>query len=246
MNDDGIVELWARIGNGIVFKVNQSNKRDDIVKASQRLLGRLVDSGSTLRILFEHAKQHDWTADGATILRTTYDAMIQALYILADPKEQQQRARRFLDFSIVERVKILRLADARRTAASRQIADSKLRAGVESDIQNEFKRVCSLYGYDMKKPPTYWYKGSLRDLAKAVGYETEYEILHKQLSATAHSSMFGLTANAVFSGFNALQLYWLFAFRVLGKFVDYVGITLSDTEKGMLALADRNVLDGHS
>ena len=235
----------ARIGNGVVFKVNQSTKRDDVVKASHRLLGRLVDSGSTLRILFEHAKQHVWTADGATILRTTYDAMLQALYILNDPKEHQ-RARRFLDFSIVEQVKMIRLTDERRTAASRQIADSKKRAAVEPKIQNEFKRVCKLYGYDMQKPPVYWYKGSLRDLAKDVGYETEYEILHKQLSATAHSSMFGLTANAVFNSFNALQLYWLFAFRVLGKLVDYVGVTLTDTEKGVLALADKNVLDGHA
>ena len=235
MNDDETIEMWARIGNGIIKKLLAADKRDDVIAACHTLMRRLVDSGSTLRILFDNANEHDWTADGATILRTSYDASLQALYILADPNERQQRARRFLDFSIIEQVKLIQLADERRTAASRQIAESKRRAAIEPEIRNEFNRVCKLYGYDkMKRLPVNWYKGSLRDVAKDVRYETEYELIHKQLSGVVHSSFFGLTYSSAFKGFNAIQLYWLFAFRVLRKLADYLAVELTDSEKQIL------------
>jgi hypothetical protein len=247
MNDDETIEMWARIGNVIIKKLLAVDKRDDAVAACHTLMRRLVNSGSTLRVLFDNANDHDWTADGASILRTSYDASLQALYILADPKERQQRARRFIDFSIIEQVKLIELADERRTAASRQIADSKRRAAIEPTIRSEFNRVSKLYGYDkMKKPPVNWYKGSLRDVAKGAGYETEYVLIHKQLSGAVHSSFFGLTYSGAFKGFNAIQLYWLFAFRVLRKLADYLEVELTDAEKKILELADRNVLDGHA
>jgi hypothetical protein len=245
MNDDEIIEVWARIGNGIIEKLAASEKRDDVVAACHTLLRRLVNSGSTLRILFDHAKKHDATADSATILRTSYDAMLQALHVLADSKQRQHRARRFLDFSIVEQVKLLRLADQRRTAASRKIADSSKRPAVESEIQMELKRVCKMYRYDMSKLPVNWYEGSLRDLANETGYETEYEFLHKQLSGIVHSSFFGLKTDSAFRGFNSVQLYWHFAFRVLRKLAQYLEVEMTELENQMLDLADRNVFDGH-
>ena len=250
MDDSPTIEIWAKTGNEIRAKVIASDKKDDVIEAACMLLGRLVDSGNTLRVLSDHAKQHDWSADGASILRTTYDAMLQALYILADPQERQTRARRFLDFGVVERVKLIHVCDEKRTKASQRIAASSRRAVVDPSIQAEFQRVCTKYGYNTEDVPKHlplnWYSDGLRKIAKDVGYETEYELLRKLLSSVVHSSVFGITGISGFGKQSVMQLYWLFAFRVLDKVVEYVGTEVTGTEKRLLEMSRRNIFDGHS
>jgi len=247
MDDLQTIEYWARTGNEILAKVKASGKQDDVMAASCMLLQRLVNSGNTLRVLNDYAK-HEWSADGASVLRTAYDAMLQALYILT--AEQQDRARRFLDFGVVEQVKLIHVFDKKRTKASQRIAASSRRATVDPALEVEFQRVCAKYGYNAKDPPRnlpkHWYRGSLYDVAVKVGYDTEYELLQKQLSGIVHSSVFGIAGVSCYGDHNVMQLYWLFAFRVLDKMLGYVGTGVTETEKFLLKMSRRNIFDGHS
>src|SRR3972149_10665166 len=104
-------EFLAQTGNGIHQRICASQVRGDVVEATEMLMARLVQSGNTLRVLCDHTKSHDWTWDGASILRTSYDAMLQALYIFHDDAKRDGLARRFLDFRVVEQMKLLRVVD---------------------------------------------------------------------------------------------------------------------------------------
>jgi hypothetical protein len=153
MDDDEVLKVLANTGNGILRRVKAAGPTGDVVTAISALAGRIVQGGNTLGCLFRNATDFDWSWDGATILRTIYDAMLQSLYIFHDDKQQDHLARRFLDFRIIEQVKGIRLSDKGNTDMCRQLARSSKRAAAEPAIMEEFRRVCNLYGYDEKKLP---------------------------------------------------------------------------------------------
>ena len=193
-------------------------------------MGRLVESGNTMRELFDHANNHNWVWDGISILRTSFDAMLQAMYILHDPSQSDELARQFLDFQIVEQVRMLRVHDSRTTTVSRRIAVSPRRAKNESAIMAEYARVCTKYGYDQASPRTNWYPRNLEHLAKKTGYLAEYEIAQKQFSAVLPSSAFGLATDYL-TPINVARFQWDFALRVLGRYASILGVNLNPTEK---------------
>lgn len=243
MTDSQIADFLAEKGNGILKRVNESKGTGVVVKAANLLMGRLVQSGNTLRELNDHATNHDWTWDGASIVRTSYDAMLQALYIFHDKSKCEELATRFLDFSIIERVKLPQLFDKDLTALSRHMSASPRRATYEPEIQAELDRVCKKYGIDpSKRLPNDWHGLDLRQLAKATGYESEYEILQKQLSGIVHSSVFGLDL-ACLKPTHLIQWQWDFACRLLDKVAEYAGVSLDATETRLLNLSKQNVFD---
>ena len=197
-----------------------------------------------MRELSDHANKHDWCWDGVSILRTSFDAMLQAMYILHDPTHSDELATRFLDFHIVEQVKMLTIFDKRSTTLSRRIADSPRRAEVEPEILAEYERVCKKYGYNLKKPlrNKHWYDGYLDRLADKTGYMAEYEIAQKQFSAVVHSSVFGLDSEYL-TPFNVARFQWDFAFRVLGRYASILGVELNETERRLVEEGTRNIYD---
>jgi hypothetical protein len=221
MTDDQLCDFKAKIANDIVSKLNAARQENAVTNAIELLLGRIVAAGNSLRVLNDNAP-HDIAFDGAMILRGIYDAMLQALYILKDPQHQNTRAEDYLDFFWIEKRNMQKRAVCSSTAFGKQMATSKLRAVAEPATEHEYNRVYTKFK-NMKGPKTrdHWYKGSLRDLAKEVGLESEYELLQEQLSGAVHASAFALKAQRVIHGNVLMTFAWKFSFRVLGLFAKY-------------------------
>ena len=240
MNDAEILDFQARTANAIVAKLNAARRDSPVSTAIDLLLGRIVGAANSLRVLRERAP-HDFGFDGAMILRGIYDAMLQALYILVDPVHRTERAQLYLDFFWVEKKKAIQLFDKSPTALGKRISESPQRASVEPAIEQEIERVRPSFENAKGKLRNHWYDGSLRDLAKAVGFEAEYELLQKHLSGVVHSSAYALKEGMPIQGFLLMAFTWRFSFRVLGQFAANTQITLDDDERGLVRLSDANV-----
>lgn len=241
-NDDEAIEFWHEAGNEILRRINESGQTGDVVQATNALMGRIVHSGNTLASLYYHA-QHDWSWDGAALVRIIYDTMIQALYIMHDAGECEVLAQRFLDYAAVEHQKGVRIVDRRETDMSKRLADSSKRAAVENLWSKEYSRVCSKYGYNPAKPPQHWYSGALKELAETAGYKTEFEFLHPQLSGAVHSSYFAIRNNMPYSRYHFVHIGQLMAFRVVAKLAEYAGVAFDEVESFMVKVARANFLN---
>lgn len=245
MTDDEFLAFHASTYDNLVKKLNDARQESSVTRAIELLLGRLVCAGKSLHVLRKHAP-HNSAFDGAMILRGMYDTMLQALYILSDPAQQELRATQYLDYYWVEKHKMIDVFDQSQTNGGQRVSRSTRRASAEPDIQREFKRVRSAFEYEKGKLRNHWYEGKLNKLAKDVGFLSEYEILHKQLSAAVHSSSYALREPLFYENYPMMMFAWKFIFRVLGKFADYNGIALEKHESDLIALSAKNVFGDQS
>jgi hypothetical protein len=240
MTDDELLESYRTAGNAIVKKLNDARRDSAVTNAIETLLRRIVAGGDSLGVLREHSR-HDFAPDGAVILRAIYDAMLQALYILADPAHCETRAARYLDFRWVEHHNFIDRFDKSPTYLGRRISQSPLRAGAQPGIEQEFQRVRGAFENAKGGLRGSWYEGTLRDLARAVARESEYDILQKHLSGAVHSSAFGLQGASLYQGALLMVIAWRFSFRVLGKLADYAQIELDEHERELIRRSESNV-----
>jgi hypothetical protein len=246
MTDDEILENEKTIANGIVTKLNSVSKPGTVTKAAELLLRSIVSSGNALYFLRQASlscPQYDFALDGAAILRRIYDAMLQALFILSDPTECEGRAQLYLDYYWVERYVAISLFDKNPTAIANVVKTSPKRKVAEPAIECEFQRVKSKFLTKKGEPRRCWYQGNLRDIAKQVGLESEYELLQKQLSGAVHSSPLFLKDGSIYTGFLLADLSWRFSFRVLGRFAEYKGVALDEIEQDMVKDSSKNIFD---
>lgn len=241
-DDDRILDNFAAIANGIAARTNAVQKPGPVTDAVELLLRRLVHAGNSLRVLYDRARD-DFPFDGAMILRGIYDTMLQSLYILADPSRRESRARLYLDFYWVERHTEIELFDQNPTVLARKLKTSAKRAQAEPEIDTEFQRVRSTFLNSRGKLRRAWYAGSLRELAKEVGFESEYEILQRQLSGAVHSSPLALKDGPRYPARFVLRLAWHFSYRVLGRFADFKGVSLDEHERQVVDISFKNVYD---
>ena len=205
---------------------------------------RITCGLESLRALHRHA-QHDFRTDGMTLLRAIYDAHLQALYILADPGEADERARLFVDYRWIEQRRMQELLEGNSTQLARTLLTSPKRAEGEAAREENDQRLRPKYltrkGKDVR---TNWYPGSLRELAREVGLESEYEILQRDLNGAVHSSPTALLAGASFSGPEHLLLVgWKLMFRVLGRIAQHHGVPLGDEHEEIVRDAMTNLYD---
>jgi hypothetical protein len=242
MDDDAILERERAIANSIVEKLNAVAKPDVVTEAVELLLRRIVDAGNSLDVL-RNSAPHDFAFDGAMILRGIYDAMLQALYILNDPAKREQRAYLYLDYYWIERREAIRRIDKNPTFLAKRIKNSPKRPKAEPEIEERFNQVKCHFLKRKGQLRWTWYEGNLRTLAQEVGFETEYELLQKQLSGAVLSWPMDLKDGPIFSGFLLLDLAWRFSFRVLGKFAEFKGAILSKDEQEMVRDSFGNIYD---
>ena len=191
-------------------------------------------------MLLEHAQPDDWAVDGVIILRTIHDVMLQLLWLLHDPAQREHQATLYSDYFYVE--KLLMLA---------AIGESKTDAAVlwdkhRPEVNPVLRRELTEYGppflkgrrqqqrsksclYDPKAYRNHWYAGTLRDLAKTVGYAGEH-ILQKEGSAAVHSSLWArLRGPAIKPEFH-LFIGARFCQRAAGAVAQALGIHLTDDQ----------------
>jgi hypothetical protein len=244
-NDDEEIQFWDKAGNKIVQRINEAGQQDDAVEAVQSLMSRIVQSGNSLGCLYRSA-EHDWRWDGAAILRIIYDAMIQGLYILHS--DSNYRARRFLDFQWIENWKGIQVIDAGGSDMAKKLAASPKRAATEPALKAEFDRVCQLYNINSaKRLPNEWYSKDepLRVQVDVVGYKSEYDFIYPQLCGAVHSSYFAIRRHREFpySAFHLVHFNQLFAYRLLARLAEYVGVTFDFLESHLIEIARVSVCD---
>ena len=207
------------------------------------LAGRLVNSGSSLIVLCTSDLPHEGTFDGAAILRTSYDAMLQGLYIMVVSEQRISRATLYLNFMDVERKKRIELADRNDTDMATQIARSSLRASREPLIQAQYDRIKAAYATKKGGVREKWYPGTLRHLAQEVGLESEYEWLQNQLSGVIHSSPLTLEEGPSLTPSLLINWHFSITFRLLGAYAEHVGVDLNTIEQNLMNIAWKNFLD---
>ena len=110
---------------------------------------------------------HNWAVDGASILRTIYDVMLQGLYIMTNATKRDERAQLFFDYMDIERKRRIDDLDASRTDMARHVSGSAKRPGAEPGLIQRFNAVLPKFVKTNGEPRQYWYPGNLKKLAKA-------------------------------------------------------------------------------
>ena len=162
---------------------------------------------------------------------------------MADPAKQDERAQLYFDFMDVERKRRIDLMDASETNLAKHVSGSSKRPKAEPAIKGRFDAVKPKFTTKRGKPRETWYPGSLRDLAKASGVESEYELMQKFLSGVVHSSPLTLSEGPIVRGVLLRDWHWRFAFRILGAYAEYKAVTLDKTETDLIGSARTNVFN---
>lgn len=235
------VNYATEIGRAIHEHVGEASP---VTRALEPFKNRINSALESLRVLDRHA-QHDFRTDGMTLLRAMYDAHLQALYILADPAQADERAQLFIDYRWIEQRGMQKLLEGNSTALAQALLKSPKRAEGEAAREENYQRLRPKYltrkGKDVRRN---WYPGSLRELAREVGLESEYEILQRDLSGAVHSSPTALLAGASFSEPQHLLLVgWRLMFRVLGRIAQHHGAPLGDEHEEIVRDAMANLYD---
>jgi len=183
-----------------------------------------------------------------TLLRAMYDAHLQALYILADPAEAEERAQLFLDYRWIEQRRKQEIIGRNPTRLAQALMQSPMRPMRRAEREANYQKLrLKFLTRSGKKERANWYPGTLRDLANAIGLESEYEIIQKDLSGSVHSTPSALLAGPSFSeGEHLLLISWKLVFRVLGRIAEHHGVTLNEEHEKIVEDAMRNLLDGEA
>jgi hypothetical protein len=199
--------------------------------ALARLLRRMMQSVDSLVTLV--TIQPNNGADGATILRTIYDAHLQLLYILKSPRA---RAELYVDFYWVEFAKQNALINCVNHEAFKAMRVNTNIAKMRREAERELAAVRANYpdnsnhrfrGREKATRQT-WYEGSLRTLAKAVGYESEYQIVMASLHPIVHSSSFGVKGPHTIGPNVLCHTAWCLLFRCLGKTAEHLAVEIPE------------------
>jgi len=235
------VEYATEIGRAISAHVRVFTPTTRALEPFQKRIAGALD---TLTALDRFAK-NDWRADGMTLLRAMYDAHIQALYILSDSAQADERAQLFLDFRWIEQRRMQKIIEGNPTRLAKKLLQSPKRAEGEAERDANYQKLRPKYlTKDGKKDRGDWYAGTLRDLAYAVGLESEYEIVQKDLSGAVHSTPTALLSGPSFSKPEHLVLLgWRLMFRVLGRIAAHHGVPLGKEHEEIVRDAMSNIYD---
>lgn len=235
------VAIATEIGRAIHEHVKTFTPTTRALEPFQKRISGAVD---TLTALHRFAK-NDWRADGLTLLRAMYDAHLQVLYILQDSAQADERAQLFLDFRWIEQRAMQKIIAGNSTRLAKKLMQSPKRLEGEAEREANYQKLRPKFlTRDGKKDRGDWYPGTLRDLARAVGLESEYEILQKDLSGSVHSTPTALLAGPSFSeSEHLLLLGWKLMFRVLGRIAAHHGVPLAKEHEEIVRDAMSNIYD---
>jgi hypothetical protein len=231
----------AETADSILLKINESPKSDCVSEAMNLMVTRLVRSGAVLSFLYTSSLPSDWSFDGASILRTSYDIMLQGLYVMAKPEQQIERAQLYLDFMHIEHWQRINLADRNDTAVARHIRNSPRRSKAEPQLKEAYQRVKKRYLTKKGKIRKNWYPGTLCELAGESKLVPEYEWIQKMLSGAVHSSPWTLKEGTMIEPYLLTSWHFSLAFRILGAYATYMEVSLNKDEQSLVDMAKKSL-----
>ena len=184
--------------------------------------------------------------DPSTILRSVYDASLQAEYIVHDAAKATDLAQNYLDFQEIERYRLIKALGKYKDEFSGKMVEGEERAANELKIRERFEKVEAKFrkahgaGY-----MTSWHDEKLREFCKARGRKEEYDFMLVLLHGAAHSSALamlrGYSANPSFLMLTAANLTW----RAIGGMLDYHKIEMEPELAGVMENARRSLLEAN-
>ena len=214
---------------------------DRAARAAWLLGTRIVNSARSIECLV--SAEHESIFDAVAIIRTAYDALIQLLYILDDHSRRNERAGLCLDFLWIEKHHLRDVIDQSDTDIGRRLAGSPMRAAGETALEHQLLQLGPQYETRNGKYRKKWYKETLRDLAKAVGYESEYDILQLKTSAFVHSGCMPLLTGSFIKPQYATDWAIRFSHRACDAIIRTFAINVNEEFSLILAHARRNIFD---
>jgi hypothetical protein len=191
--DTAMIEFVERALGDVLKELNNRRSASSKLQAIFSLTLHAASTWKAMSILMNQSEGQslrEAVSNPITILlRSFYDAYLQAAYIVQDPAEAELRARNYLDFEYVERMKHMNLALSGTSALSKRIANSTKREAGEAHIRAKFEEVKDRYSRGEGKPGTrnQWYDGSLHDLAKRTGRDDEYRWYFTFSNSSVHA-----------------------------------------------------------
>ena len=232
--DDFIHDLLRQI-------INESHLRskDDIVaRALFFFLLRAANSWRSIRILSKSAtneKEEDAVAiDAATILRAMYDAYFQAAYVVKQPDQSEQRATDYFEFEHVDRHRRMEaLLGHDNWIATSLKASPKHDAG-QTNIQQQLDRVKERFTTKKGNIRQHWFPGTLRDVARSLEREDEYDTFLAEFNGCVHTSAFYLKCGPPVTARHVLTMASTIAAKITLLNVDHNKIVIHPTQTRVL------------
>src|SRR5437660_474378 len=121
------IEFWNAsrgITSELVEKLNNSSKKDLTARVLRFLLDRASGTAHVLMTLAAHHEGYDYTNDALALLRTIYDASLQALWLVHDSARIAHLTEDFIQFAEIERNKLLEEANRSTTSFATRVMAS--------------------------------------------------------------------------------------------------------------------------
>ena len=200
---------------------------------------RVLSAIQTLYLL--HDAEHDYSFDAAAILRGLYDVHLQGLYILQDPVN---RAQDFVDFLWVQTKETVNFIEKSDSLLAETLRRNPLYSVGAPMVDSHYARVRAKFLTNKgDRCRSNWYRGTLADLARAVGYSTEYEFMQPKLSGSVHSTPYAMIHGAGLPKSGFLNFGWMFLFRVLGGIAEHLNVELDAYQRASVTHARHNLAD---
>jgi len=238
--DDGQMrELTQQAFAKAIVAVGRHSDNDPVSRALLYLLMRVANSWRSIGVLWRECSE-TFLVDAGTLLRAMFDAYLQAAFVVQDRERREERAQLYLDFEHVEKHELLERILQHDTFVSSKLAMSLHREEGEARLKTQYSRVSDRYlTRKGNRTRRQWYRGTLRDLAIAVGVESEFELFVFAFHPYVHSSAYGVKTGPPIEPQHVLTLASVIAGRVAILSLTQIGERLDDPHQSLLeALAD--------
>ena len=150
---------------------------------------RMIKRASQLLTGFALCVQGSRGDLGSLFTRALFEVAIQFEYMFQDPIN---RGKRYLEFENISRYREQKSwLSAKGGKIATMLQDSPLRAGGEQQVNEEYEKVAQMFRKKKGKGTLQsWHGLQVRQLAKSVGREDEYELWYASFSGWIHADPF--------------------------------------------------------
>lgn len=192
IDETAVAELICRGLADTIVMVHGRVRRDKVALALSCFLTRVANTWRSIQTLWGNLRDDfpdTFMVDAGALVRTMFDAYIQAAYLLQDLTKREERARLYLEHQHIEKRKVMTKIMAHDSPLSQMLRRSPRRPKGEKALQQNYDRVKANYPRPKKRGVRdRWHEGNLRDLAIAICREAEHDQYVSTFHGCVHSS----------------------------------------------------------